>query len=40
MEDDQLLFREDLRDLRHWEDEEEPAEEAGANGDHVRSIAA
>jgi hypothetical protein len=40
VQNNQLLSREDRCDFPHWEDEEEPAEEAGANRNDVRSIAA
>jgi hypothetical protein len=40
VQDDQLRSREDLCDLLNRDDEKKPAEAAGANDDHVRSIAA
>jgi hypothetical protein len=40
VQDDLFLSREDPCHLRDGNDEEKPAEEAGADGEHVRSIAA
>jgi len=37
-QDDPLLVREDFRDLPDRNDQQQPAEPAGADGDHVRSI--
>jgi hypothetical protein len=38
LQDDPLFARADLCDLRDRNDEEKPAEQAGADGDRVRSI--
>jgi hypothetical protein len=40
VQDGQLVSREDLCDLPDRNDDEKPAEEAGTDGDHVRSIEA